>query len=205
VRKILLRIGCALLTFLVGASPAYVRRRSKPALRFGPAEAPVESSIPVYKCDKTPDLPLPIKVLLNRNFPGWEFPEVSEDDCYAIRECGGLEAYAQMIKGDFNEDGLQDYAVLIQQSAEATDKGAARPLVIQIVAFFRKSGGYKMHPVSSEGGGSLILMPKGESDYDYEAQQDFTYPRDSIFSGMGMGGTSYIYENGRFRALTTSD
>jgi hypothetical protein len=34
---------------------------------------------------------------------------------------------------------------------------------------------------------------------------DFSYPRDSILSGEGMGGTSYIWEKGRFRALTTSD
>jgi len=194
-----------LLTFLVGASTANVYRHSKPRRNFGPPEASSESSLPFYKCDKTPDLPLPIKVLLNRNFPEWSFPEVSEDDCGAVRECGGREAYAQMIKGDFNNDGLTDYAVLIQQSAEANDKGVAKPLIVQIVAFFRKPGGYKMYPVTSEGGSTLILMRKGETDYDYEGQRDFTYPRDSIFSGMGMGGTSYIWENGRFRALTTSD
>jgi hypothetical protein len=199
------RISFALLTFLVGAATANVHRPAKGPLKFGPAEDPSISSAPVYKCDKTPDLPLPIKVLLNGNFPGWSFPEVSEDDCYAVRECGGLEAYAQMIKGDFNDDGLTDYAVLIQQSAEANDKGVAKPLIVHIVAFFRKAAGYKMHQVTSEGGSDLILMRKGESDYDYGAQRDFTYPRDSILTGMGMGGTSYIYENGRFRALTTSD
>jgi hypothetical protein len=204
-RKLLLRIGFALFTFLLGASPAYVHHRSKVCLKFGPAEPPSESSLPVYKCDKTPDLPLPIKVLLNRNFPGWSFPEVSEDDCGAVRECGGPEAYAQMIDGDFNGDGLEDCAVLLQQSAEANDKGVAKPLMVYIVAFFRKSGGYKMQLITSEGGSALILMHKGEPDYDYGAQRDFTYPRDAIFSGIGMGGTSYIYENGRFRALTTSD
>jgi hypothetical protein len=110
-----------------------------------------------------------------------------------------------MIKGDFNGDGLTDYAVLIQQSAEANDKGVARPLFVHIVAFFRKPGGYKMAPVTSEGGSALILMPKGGEDYDYQGGRNFTYPRDSIFSGEGMGGTSYIWENGRFRGLTTSD
>jgi hypothetical protein len=110
-----------------------------------------------------------------------------------------------MTQGDFNDDGLQDYAVLIQQSAEANDKGVPKPLIVHIVAFFRKPGGYKMQLVTSEGGSDLMLMRKGESDYDYEGQRDFNYPRDSIFSGMGMGGTSYIWENGRFRALTTSD
>jgi hypothetical protein len=205
VRKLVLRISFAVLTFLLGSSPSYLHRRSHPPLKFGPAEAPSDNSLPVYKCDETPDLPLPIKVLLNRNFAGWSFPEVSEDDCGAVRECGGLEAYAQMIKGDFNDDGLMDCAVLIQQSAEANDRGVAKPLIVHIVAFFRNSGGYKMHLVTSEGGSALILMRKGESDYDYEGQRDFTYPRDSIFSGVGMGGTSYIYENGRFRELTTSD
>jgi hypothetical protein len=62
-----------------------------------------------------------------------------------------------------------------------------------------------MDPVTSEGGSALILMPKGGEDYDYEGQRDFIYPRDSIFSGVGMGGTSYIWEKGKFRALTTSD
>jgi hypothetical protein len=205
VRKVFLRISFALFTFLVGASTVNLPRRAKPPLKIGPAEDAYDSHLPVYKCDQTPELPLPIKVLLNRNFPGWSFPEVSEDDCGAVRECGGLEAYAQMIKGDFNADGLQDYAVLIQQSAEANDKGVAKPLFVHIVAFFRKPSGYKMHLVTSEGGSALILMRKGETDYDYESERDFTYPRDSIFSGIGMGGTSYIWENGRFRALTTSD
>lgn len=203
--KLLPRISFALFTFLVGASTVHLHRHTKPPLKFGPAKDPYESSLPVYKCDKTPDLPLPIKVLLNGNFPGWSFPEVSEDDCYAVRECGGLDAYAQMIKGDFNGDGLTDYAVLIQRSAEANDKGVAKPLSVDIVAFFRKTGGFKMYPVTSEGGNALILMRKGESDYDYEGERDFTYPRDSILSGEGMGGTSYIWENGRFRALITSD
>jgi hypothetical protein len=62
-----------------------------------------------------------------------------------------------------------------------------------------------MRIVTYEGGGSLQLMRKGEGDYDYEEQREFTYQRDAIFSGMGMGGTSYLYENGKFRAVITSD
>jgi len=175
-------------------------------MTFGPAEAPLAStSEPVYRCDETPALPLPIKVLLNRQYPEWEFPEVSDEDCYSVRNCGGPEAYAQMIKGDFNDDGRLDYAVLIQQNAQANDKGVARPLIVHIVAFFRKPKGYEMRPVTSEGGSCLILMHKGTGDYDYEAQREFTYPRDTIMSGFGMGGMSYLYENGKFRAIITSD
>ena len=174
-------------------------------MTFGPPEDARTTSEPVYRCDKTPDLPLPIDVLLNRYFPGWDFPEVSADDCYSIRENGGPEAYAQVINGDFNDDGRLDYAVLIQQRAEANDRGVARPLAVQIVAFFRKADGYKMYHVTSEGGSCVMPMRKGETDYDYEKQREFTYPRDAIFSGIGMGGLSYLYEYGTFRAIITSD
>jgi hypothetical protein len=48
-------------------------------------------------------------------------------------------------------------------------------------------------------------MPKGEPDFDYEAQREFIYLHDTIMSGFGMGGISYLYENGKFRAIITSD
>ena len=202
--KFLLRLGCGLLTFAISAALPTHRHHSKSTIPFGPAEDSSQA-FPVYRCDKTPELPLPIQVLLNRNYHEWDFPEVSEDDCYAVRECGGPDAYAQLIKGDFNDDGLLDYAVLVQMRAEANDKGVAKPFRVDIVAFFRKADGYKMYPVTSEGGGALILMRKGTTDYDYEKQREFTYPRDAIFSGIGMGGTSYLYEYGKFRAIITSD
>jgi|GEM_PF-2718306 len=58
---------------------------------------------------------------------------------------------------------------------------------------------------SCENCGCLQLMRKGDGDYDYEAQREFTYPHDTLMSGLGMGGTSYLYENGKFRAIITSD
>jgi hypothetical protein len=204
VHKFLLRLGCGLLTFATGAAGLSFRHTSKTPVTFGPPES-TDVTEPGYRCDELPDLTLPLKVLLNRNYPGWEFPEVSDDDCYAVRECGGPQAYAQMIKGDFNDDGRLDYAVLIEQAAESDDRGVAKPLRVSIVVFFRTRTGYKMYPVTSEGGSALILMHKGTTDYDYEKQRDFTYPRDTIFSGVGMGGSSYLYEYGRFRAIITSD
>ncbi|HEY3104107.1 MAG TPA: hypothetical protein VGJ69_10970 [Pyrinomonadaceae bacterium] len=182
----------------------HVHRNPRPPTTFGPAEVS-SASEPVYRCDETPDLPLSIKVLLNRYYPGWSFPDVSEDDCYSVKQSGDPQAYAQLIKGDFDDDGRLDYAVLIQQGAEADDKGAVKPLIVHTVAFFRKPNGYKMHPVTSEAAGCLMLMRKGETDYDYEAEREFTYPRDTIMGGMGMGGMSYLYEYGKFRAIITSD
>jgi hypothetical protein len=38
--------------------------------------------------------------LLDKNFPGWQFPTVSEDDCQSVKSWGGQEAFAQLIQGD---------------------------------------------------------------------------------------------------------
>ena len=104
-RKFALRVGCALLTFAVSGGVSKIERHSRPPMLFGPPEA-LAATDPVYRCNESPDVPLPILVLLNRQYPGWSFPEVSDDDCYAVRNCGGADAYAQLIKGDFNDDGL---------------------------------------------------------------------------------------------------
>lgn len=204
-RKLLLRIGCGLLSFLTSASVVNLQRPAIPAITFGPPES-LAPPLPVYRCNDAPELPLPIEVLLNRNFPGWSFPRVSDDSCYVVKGRGGPDASAHLINGDFNDDGRSDYAVLIQQGARVDDNGGlVNPTMINIVAFFRKPNGYQMYHVSSEGGEAVILMRKGAEDYDYEKQREFTYPRDAIFSGMGMGGTTYLYEYGLFRAITTSD
>ena len=161
--------------------------------------------IPQFRCDLPPELPLPIKTLLNRYYPGWRFPDISDEDCQIAKQNGGADAYPELIQGDFNDDGFRDYAILIEEDAEANNKGVTRPLIIEIIAFFRTRDGYRMQAVTYEGGGCLLVMRKGQPDYDYDAQREFIYQRDTIFSGFGMGGTSYLYENGKFRAIITSD
>jgi hypothetical protein len=159
----------------------------------------------VWRCEATPELPRPIKVLLDRNFPGWQFPAVSDDDCQSVKSWGGKDAFAQLIHGDFDGDGRLDHAVLIEEESGVDERGLMTYPDVYIVAFLARRNGYSMRIVTHEGGGCLQLMRKGDSDYDYEAQHEFTYAHDTIFSGWGMGGSSYLYENGKFRAVITSD
>ena len=131
-------MALGILTFAISAIAVRVPRHHQPRLIFGPAEPADSISEPPSRCERTPEAPRPIKVLLNRQFPGWSFPEVTDEDGEAIAQCGP-EIYPQLIKGDFDDDGRLDYALRIQQSAEANDKGVVvKPWVIHIVAFFRK-------------------------------------------------------------------
>lgn len=159
----------------------------------------------VWRCEATPELPRPIKVLLDRNFPGWQFPAVSDEDCQAVKSWGGKDAFPQLIYGDFDGDGLLDYAVLIEEDSGTDDRGMVSRPAVYIVAFLAGRKDYRMRIVTHEGGGCLQLMRQGDVGYDYDSQCEFTYSNDTIFSGMGMGGSSYLYQNGKFRAIVTSD
>lgn len=208
-QKRLLRVTCLLITVAIGVTTAKIHksflfRPSNPEITQVVATNEVDTET-VWRCEATPELPRPIKILLDRNFPGWQFPAVSDDDCQSVKSWGGKDAFAQLIHGDFDGDGRLDQAVLIEEGSDTDDRGLVYRPDVYIVAFLARRNEYRMRIVTYEGGGSLQLMRKGEGDYDYEEQREFTYQRDAIFSGMGMGGTSYLYENGKFRAVITSD
>jgi hypothetical protein len=208
VQKLLLRLASFLFALTIGGATTKVHRFFL-SRKTAPQAAHVVVANEVatettWRCDVIPKLPRPIKVLLDKQFPGWQFPGVSEDDCQSVKTWGGKEAYAQLTQGDFDGDGRLDYAVLIEHGS-IIDRGVVVGARTCIVAFFHRQDGYKMKVVTREGGGCLQLMRRGESDYDYEAQREFTYKYDTMMSGEGMGGTSYLYENGKFRAIITSD
>jgi hypothetical protein len=207
VRRFFSYTGCALLTFCIGGIGAKVLQHRQPVAPTPPVRSAFDAQAndPSPDCDRGPRLPIRIKTLLDRNFPGWRFHIVADEDCKWVKTSVGKYAYAQMIQGDFDGNVKLDYAVLIDQHAGTDDHALALPPTVYIVAFLTTDDGYVMRVITREGGGFLLLMPKGARDFDYDAQSEFTYSRDTIFSAMGMGGTSYLYENGKFRAVITSD
>ena len=195
----------ALLTFTLSLTSVKLRRFLQSTSSAVRTPVPSEAE-PIFRCETKPELPHSIKVLLDKQFPGWQFPDVSDDDCQSVKSWSGKDAYPQLIKGDFDGDGWDDYAVLIKNDWQPDDKGRMlTPGDVLIVAFLNQNGGFTTQVVTHKGGGCLELMRKGDRDYDYEVQREFTYQYDTIMSGEGMGGTSYVYENGKFRAIITSD
>jgi hypothetical protein len=209
VQKYLLRITWLLVTLTIGVASVGVHRffsfRTSIPKANHPVVADEVAPEAVWRCEATPVLSRPIKVLLDRKFPGWQFPAVSDDDCQSVKEWGGKDAFAQLIQGDFDGDGRLDYAVLIDEESSIDAEGQRTSPDVYVVAFLAKPNEYRMRIVTHEGGGCVQLMKKGDRGYDYDAQREFTYSKDSIFSGWGMGGSSYLYENGKFRAIITSD
>src|SRR5260370_41198003 len=75
-----------------------------------------------------------------------------------------------------------------------------------LVIFMARDQSYQLHVIEDPGGGYLELIHKGDGSYDYEAQKEFTFEHDAIDAIIfEKGATSYVYENGCFRAIITGD
>ena len=99
---------------------------------------------------------------------------MSDEDCQTIKQWGGPDAHPELIQGDFDGDGRLDYAVLIEHGSITDDRSIVVGPDAYIVAFLNRHDKYKMTVVTREGGSCLQLMRRGDRDYDYEAQREFT-------------------------------
>ena len=162
--------------------------------------------LPFISCQEkhTEGIPSKIVEMLDREYPKWKIAEVSED----VREyfkTKGITRHPNVVSGDFNDDGLLDYALLIKPDALKDRR--------MVIAFLNRDGSFdsyvlqsKLRPDFSAPEVYLWLFRKGERDYDYDADRYFHYPRDSIgVIYFEVTGVSYIFTDGKFHKVVTSD
>ena len=153
-----------------------------------------------------PELPAAIKSALDRKFPGWKFAPVSDEIRRFLRENVSTDTRPEMISGDFDGNGRLDYAVLIEHGNIFNEKRQPIGKNIYVVAFLRKGAGFKLYVLEKGNNEYLALSKKGEKDYSYQTDQNFVYAHDAVFAGIfDKGGSSFIYRNGRFHSVITSD
>lgn len=156
---------------------------------------------------KSDMLTLPSSALstLNRKFPGWQFAEVGpEVRQFFASEMQGALPY--LIKGDFDGNARADYAVLIRHGEIRYPESKQSWPRFFLVVFLRKARSYQTHIIKEPNGEYLCLAKKGTKDFDYDKQREITYAHDAIMTGIfEKGGSSYVYEHGRFRSFVSSD
>jgi hypothetical protein len=142
------------------------------------------------------DLPKAGKNTLESRFRSWKLAEIKTDGIVEYYKRERNFERPNLIKGDFDGDGRTDFAALLEHKRNAEN--------MITVVLMRRRNGYKTYIL--EGSDCLMSVKKGEKGYDHEAQRSFRYKRDAVFiCYWEKGGSSYLFERGKFRAIVTSD
>jgi hypothetical protein len=152
------------------------------------------------------ELPPQAQAALYLKFPDWRYADVSDDVRQALKKDFGPNSRPDLVRGDFDGDGQADYAALIYHGTIRVEKGELIYPQRYLFVFMAQEHGYQLHVIEDPGGEYIQLIRKGDGGYDYETQKEFIYQHDAIDAIIfEKAATSYIYENGRFRAIITGD
>jgi hypothetical protein len=108
-----------------------------------------------------------------------------------------LECHPNLVCGDFDGDGRLDYAAYVQASAGENKR--------MILAFLRRGESYRQY-LLGRGSDYIWLVRRGARQYDYDTGKHFRQKHDAIIDvTIEKGAITYVYENGGFREIITSD
>jgi len=170
---------------------------------------PCLSVLPVFPATQEPsklELPPQARDALYLKFPDWRYADISDEVRQALKQDGAANTRPDLISGDFDGDGRADYAALIFHGTTRVEQDQVVGPNFSLVIFMARDQTYELHIIEDPGGEYLELIHKGDGSYDYEAQKEFTFEHDAIDAIIfEKGATSYVYENGGFRAIITGD
>jgi len=147
----------------------------------------------------SPNLPMPQPVmqLLTEHYPGWQQPTLTTG---ALKQA---QQYAQgptIIRGDFNSDNRQDYALQLQQGKEVImlavlDGGADNWQVHELRRdiLFNERGRLKSLYY-------LFLTESGEDLPSTRAAEEVEAPHDAVSIGIEKKVDTYIFQGDGFEA-----
>jgi hypothetical protein len=185
----------ALTLFLL--APLISRSQEADSVSAGEGKLPARTS-PVVN-----ELPSQVRSTLDKRYPGWVYV-----DNYALFKRLPEEIVAEYpfnpncIRGDFNGDQIDDYAVQIAQ----VDSSDSTHLFI---AFLSTGGRYEPFVLEANPGYAdeyLWLSTKGSEYYDFETDQTGVFPNDAISIVIWeKAATTYSFKDGTFVEIVTGD
>lgn len=169
---------------------------------------PCLSVLPISPATQSTKLELPPQArgALYLKFPDWRYVDVPDEIREVLKKDDGTNSRPDLISGDFDGDGQVDYAAFVSHGTISVEKGELVYPQDCLAVFMAQGQGYQLHIIEDVNAGYIQLIHKGDGGYDYETQKEFTYPHDAIDAVIfEKGATSYVYENGGFRAIITGD
>jgi hypothetical protein len=151
-------------------------------------------------------LPPQAQALLYAKFSDWRFVSVPEQVRQGLQQEYGADVNPALISGDFDGDGRADYAAFVEQGAASRAGGASGSAPVCLAVFLQQQAGFKLYVLDDVNADYIQLIHKGDGGYDFETQKKFVYQHDAIDAVIfEKAATSYVYEQGRFRAIISGD
>ena len=146
------------------------------------------------------ELPAECKKILDTKFSGWK-PAKPIEGVAEYFKTEKITNEPNLTTGDWNGDGMQDVAALIEY---AVNNETTKERKVWTIAFIKTAKGYSYYKL--EGGDYLQTVKKGEKDFNVETNKKFIHKTDAIFSGIWeKSGTVYIWDKTKFKSVITSD
>lgn len=170
---------------------------------------PCLSVLPISPATQQPsklELPPQARDALYLKFPDWRYADVPDEIREVLKRDYGPNSRPDLISGDFDGNGQADYAALVSHGTVRVEKGELVYPQDCLAVFLAQDHGYQLHLIKDVNGDYIQLIRKRDGGYDYETEKEFTYLHDAIDAVIfEKAATSYVYENGGFRAIITGD
>lgn len=157
-------------------------------------------NLPAYSAD----LEKSCKTLLNQTLPVWTMASISEEVKTFTAE---QQADPLRIRGDFDGDGRQDIALLIQNRARPVFEEPDRINATRVAVCLAKEPSMVLRLIEEPYCDDFIyLVKKGEHMYDIEAGDLGKYPVDAIGTTcFEKAGAVFLFDGKNFRRIINSD
>jgi len=160
--------------------------------------------IPASGAEQVVRIPEQIESYLQQKYSGWhKYQRADGDELSSYPDC-----HPNLISGDFNDDGNQDFAMLLERD-DANSPGYP----LRLLAFLGQDREEFLTVVLHEGGAvdilSLCLDRKGRENHEYMSNglREFRNPADVVVLGVDEKGAScfWVDKDGRVKKFTCSD
>jgi hypothetical protein len=145
-----------------------------------------------------PTLPVPIKTLLDQQYPGWHFAPASKA---VLAEFAHHQAKhpPYFLMADFDGDGQTDYAVQIIHGRLGQEEQ-------NVIAYHVHDTLYEETVLESLGPNPSVYIGSAKHTLTNSTNENGLYIKDRIvIMGGDLGETSYEYDNGKFLEVNATD